>query len=204
MLVTLEGLDGSGKTTVWEALRDVHPDATFTTEPTSGETGSWYGEAVYRSIQDEDADPLAELFLYTADHADHLTRVIEPALERGDLVISDRYSDSRYAYQGATLAEDGRITRPLEYVVGIHSAFSIEPDLTIYLDIDPETAAARAGATNKFERAEYLSRVRDNYERLIERDPDRFVRIDATQSPEVVLERVEDALENRIDARYED
>ncbi len=194
MLVTLEGLDGSGKTTVWEALQDVYPGATFTTEPTSGETGSWYGEAVYRSIGDDDADPLAEPFLYTADHADHLTRVIEPALERGELVISDRYSDSRYAYQGATLEADGRITRPLEYVVGIHSAFSIEPDLTIYLDLDPETAAARAGTTNKFERAEYLSRVRDNYERLIERDPGRFVRVDATQPPEVVLERVENVL----------
>ncbi|MFC4436618.1 MULTISPECIES: dTMP kinase [Natrialbaceae] len=202
MLVTLEGLDGSGKTTVWEALHDVYPDATFTTEPTSGETGSWYGEAVYRSIEDDDADPLAELFLYTADHADHLSRVIEPALERGDLVISDRYSDSRFAYQGATL--EGVITRPLEYVVGIHRAFSVEPDLTIYLDLDPETAAARAGTTNKFERAEYLSGVRDNYERLIERDPNRFVRVDATQPPEIVLERVEEVVANALEANEAD
>ena len=189
MLITLEGLDGSGKTTVWEALQDVYPDATFTSEPTSGETGSWYGEAVYRSIEDDDADPLAELFLYTADHADHLSRLIEPALERGELVVSDRYSDSRYAYQGASL--EGVITRPMEYVIGIHRAFSIDPDLTIYLDVEPETAAARAGSTNKFERAEYLSRVRANYERLLERDPHRFVRVDADQPPEVVLDRVE-------------
>jgi dTMP kinase len=197
MLVTLEGLDGSGKTTVWEALQDVYPEATFTREPTND---SWYGEAVYRSIEDEDADPLAELFLYTADHADHLSRVIEPALERDDLVISDRYSDSRYAYQGATLETDGRITRPLEYVVGIHRAFSVDPELTIYLDLDPETAATRAGTTNKFERAAYLSRVRDNYERLIERDPGRFVRVDATQPPEVVLDRIENVLADVLDA----
>ncbi len=189
MLITLEGLDGSGKTTVWEALQDVYPDATFTREPTN----SWYGDAVYRSIEDDDADPLAELFLYTADHADHLSRVIEPALERGDLVISDRYSDSRYAYQGATL--EGEVTRPVEYVIGVHRAFTVDPDLTLYLDVDPETAAARAGATNKFERAEYLAAVRDNYERLLERDAGRFVRIDATQPPEVVLERVEEVLE---------
>ncbi len=189
MLITLEGLDGSGKTTVWEALQDVYPDATFTREPTN----SWYGDAVYRSIEDDDADPLAELFLYTADHADHLSRVIEPALERGDLVISDRYSDSRYAYQGATL--EGEVTRPMEYVIGVHRAFTVDPDLTLYLDVDPETAAARAGATNKFERAEYLAAVRDNYERLLERDAGRFVRIDATQPPEVVLERVEEVLE---------
>ncbi|WP_312909125.1 dTMP kinase [Natronosalvus caseinilyticus] len=198
MLVTLEGLDGTGKTTVWEALHDVYPDATFTREPTSGETGSWYGKAVYRSIEDDDADSLAELFLYTADHADHLSRVIEPALKRGDLVISDRYSDSRYAYQGATL--EGRITRPMEYIVGIHRAFTTDPDLTIYLDLDPETAAARAGATNKFEHAAYLSQVRANYERLLENEPDRFVRVDASQPPEDVLEAVESVLADRLEA----
>ncbi|WP_408959351.1 dTMP kinase [Natrinema sp. 74] len=193
MLVTLEGLDGSGKTTVWEALRDRYPEATFTREPTDD---SWYGDAVYRSIEDDDADPLAELFLYTADHADHLSRVIEPALERGALVISDRYSDSRFAYQGATLERSERVdlADPLEYVADVHRPFSVEPDLTIYLDLDSETAAARAGTTNKFERAEYLAAVRDNYERLIERDPDRFVRVDATQSPDAVLEAVTDAL----------
>ena len=188
MLITLEGLDGSGKTTVWEALHDVYPDATFTREPTR----SWYGEAVYRSIQDDDADSLAELFLYTADHADHLSRVIEPALERGDLVISDRYSDSRYAYQGATL--ENELTRPMEYIMGIHRAFTIDPDLTIYLDLDPETAAARSGSTNKFERAEYLARVRANYERLLDDEPGRFVRIDATQPPEDVITSVENVI----------
>ncbi|WP_290818724.1 dTMP kinase [Halovivax sp.] len=192
MLVTLEGIDGSGKTTVWEALVAEFPDATFTREPTD----SRYGDAVYESIADEDADPLAELFLYTADHADHLARVIEPALERGDLVISDRYADSRYAYQGATL--EGEIDRPMAYVRGIHAAFTIEPDLTLYFDLDPETAAARAGSTNKFERADYLARVRENYEHLLEHDPHRFVRIDATQPPEDVIEGairvVEDAV----------
>src|SRR6056297_2991479 len=104
MLVTLEGLDGSGKTTVWERLRaDDAVDATFTREPTD----SWYGESVQRSIDDDDADSLAELFLYTADHAAHPADTVRPALEAGELVVSDRYSDSRYAYQGATLAGTG-------------------------------------------------------------------------------------------------
>jgi len=193
MLVTLEGLDGSGKTTVWEALRERYPAATFTREPTND---SWYGDAVYRSIDDDDADSLAELFLYTADHADHLSRVIEPALERGDLVISDRYSDSRFAYQGATLETYDRLAvdDPLEYVVDVHEPFTIEPDLTIYLELDPETAADRAGTTNKFERAAYLESVYANYERLLERDPDRFVRVDATQEPDAVLEAVDGVL----------
>ena len=190
MLVTLEGIDGSGKTTVAEALRESLPGETvFTREPTD----SWYGEAVERSLGDADADPLAELFLYTADHADHLSRVVEPALADGALVVSDRYVDSRYAYQAATL--DGVVRRPLEYVMGIHEPFTRTPDATLYLDVPPETGAERAGAADKFETAGYLAAVRANYERLIEAEPERFVRIDATRSPEAVVEAAETALE---------
>jgi len=190
MLVTLEGIDGSGKTTVWEHLREtLAVDAvTFTREPTD----SWYGDAVYRSIRDDDADPLAELFLYTADHADHLSRVVRPALADGDLVVSDRYADSRYAYQGATLASV--VDDPLEYVREIHAPFTRVPDLTLYFDVPPAVGAERSGATNKFEEADYLTAVRDNYERLVAADPDRFVRIDATRSPEVVAAAAEDAV----------
>lgn len=195
MLVTLEGLDGTGKTTVWEALQPRYPDAVFTHEPTD----SWYGDAVTRSIADDGADPLAELFLYTADHADHLSRVVRPALSERKLVISDRYSDSRFAYQGATLATETELDRPMEYVRGIHRAFSRPPDLTLYLDLDPKTAAERAGATNKFEQVDYLSEVRANYERLIRAEPGRFVRIDASQSPETVVERCERILADRVD-----
>ncbi|MBX0287517.1 dTMP kinase [Haloarcula salinisoli] len=191
MLVTLEGLDGSGKTTVWERLRaDDEVEATFTREPTD----SWYGEAVMRSIQNDGADSLAELFLYTADHAAHLADTVRPALEDDSLVVSDRYSDSRYAYQGATLADSDHFDDPLAYVKQVHEPWTRPPDLTVYLDLDPETAARRSGATNKFETAEYLADVRANYERLIDAEPDRFVRVDATQDPETVYEQVRDAL----------
>lgn len=192
MLITLEGLDGSGKTTVWEALHDEF-DATFTREPTE----TWYGEAVNRSIADDDADPIAELFLYTADHAAHLSRTVRPALDEGKLVVSDRYSDSRYAYQGAAL--DGVVKRPMEYVRGVHQPWTRPPDLTIYLDADPETGAARSGATNKFEQAGYLAAVQANYEQLVEYEPERFVRVDASESPEDVVEAVEAALEQVIE-----
>ncbi len=196
MLITLEGIDGSGKTTACEALQDALPAETvFTREPTE----SWYGEAVNRSIADDDADPMAELFLYTADHADHLSRVVRPALDDGKVVVSDRYSDSRYAYQGATLAD--RLDRPMAYVKGVHEPFTRKPDATLYFDVPPETGAERAGATNKFETADYLGRVQENYERLIDAEPNRFVRIDATRSPEEVLEAAErvvsDLLEDR-------
>lgn len=194
MLLTLEGIDGSGKTTCMEALRELPRlgDATFTCEPTN----SWYGEAVRRSVADEDADPLAELFLYTADHAAHLTRTVRPALERGEVVVSDRYSDSRYAYQGATLAD--RFDDAVAFVRDVHQPWTRPPDVTIYIDVDPETGARRSGATNKFETASYLSAVRDNYERLIAEEPDRFVRIDGSRPVERVradvLETVESLL----------
>jgi dTMP kinase len=190
MLVTLEGIDGSGKTTAREGLREAFPDAVFTREPTD----SWYGDAVRRSIEDDDADPLAELFLYTADHAAHLDRTVRPALDRGDLVISDRYVDSRYAYQAAAL--EGVIDDPLAYVRRVHRPFTRRPNLTLYFDVDPETGTRRSGATNKFEQLAFLRSVRERYEVVIASDPDRFVRIDATRSPDAVLEEAIEAIES--------
>jgi dTMP kinase len=195
MLITLEGIDGGGKTTVAEGLESTLPaDRTvFTREPTD----SWYGAAVERSIHDEDADSLAELFLYTADHADHLSRVVRPALADGKLVVSDRYSDSRYAYQGATLA--GTLEDPIEYVRDVHEPFTRPPDATLYFDLPPEVGAERAGATNKFEAAAYLETVRENYERLIDAEPERFHRIDATRSEDAVLERAREIVTDLIE-----
>jgi len=185
MLVTLEGLDGSGKTTVWERLEAAREEGyTFTREPTT----SWYGEAVRRSIETDGADPLAEMFLFTADHADHLQRVVRPALSRGDVVVSDRYSDSRYAYQGAAIED--RIDDPVAFVQSVHEPFTRPPDLTIYLEVDPETAVERSGATNKLEQLAFLESVAENYETLIDADPDRFVRVDATQPFDAVREAV--------------
>jgi dTMP kinase len=195
MLVTLEGIDGSGKTSAWQALGEAHPDATLTREPTD----SWYGDAVYRSIEDPDADPLAELFLYTADHAAHLASTVRPALSAGDLVISDRYSDSRYAYQAATLAASEshgeRFDDPLAFVRAVHEPWTRPPDATVYFDVAPETGAERAGSTNKFEQVQFLTRVRENYERLLSEEPDRFVRIDANRELEAVLEDALEAVE---------
>jgi dTMP kinase len=188
MLITLEGIDGSGKTTVWEGLAET-VDGTYTREPTA----SWYGEAVERSLREDDADPLAELFLYTADHADHLSRLVRPALEAGETVVSDRYADSRYAYQGATL--QGVVDDPMAYVRRIHEPFTRVPDLTLYFDVPPDVGAERSAGANKFERAEHLERVRDNFERLLAEDPDRFVRIDATDDPDAVLAAAREAIE---------
>ncbi|MFB6153880.1 MAG: dTMP kinase [Halodesulfurarchaeum sp.] len=194
MLVTLEGLDGSGKTSVWERLQAGRSDGfTFTREPTP----TWYGDAVRRSIDTPDADPLAELFLFTADHAAHLQDTIRPALERGEVVLSDRYSDSRYAYQGAAI--EGRVPDPVGYVQEVHRPFTREPDLTLYLDVDPETGATRSGSTNKLEQIEFLERVQGIYEDLLSAEPERFVRVDADRELAAVLATIEEILEERVD-----
>ena len=193
-LITLEGLDGSGKSTICESLQNILPEVTFTREPTD----SWYGDLVTESMYNDDADSLAELFLFTADHAAHLSRVIRPSLASGTTVISDRYADSRFAYQAAAL-DNSRIDSPLEYIQSIHEPFSRRPDATIYLDIDPETAVTRAGATNKFERVQYLERVATQYEQLIAAEPTRFYRVDATQSIVDVKEDVNTILRTILD-----
>ena len=190
MLLTIEGLDGSGKTTAIEAIQhsSLCSDAVYTREP----TGSWYGDAVRRSVGDDEADSLAELFLYTADHAAHLAHTVRPALSRGQVVISDRYSDSRYAYQGATLAD--RFDDALSFVRQVHQPWTRPPDVTLYLDVGPETGAERSGVTNKFETVSFLTAVESNYERLISEEPDRFIRIDATQPEAAVTTDVLEAV----------
>jgi dTMP kinase len=193
MLITLEGIDGSGKTTVWEVLGEEFPEFVRTREPTE----TWYGEAVNRSVGDDDADSLAELFLYTADHANHLSETVRPALADGKVVVSDRYSDSRYAYQAVSIEE--HVKRPLEYIRGIHQPWTRPPDATLYFDVDPETGAARSGATNKFEQAAFLSQVQRNYERLVDAEPERFVRIDASRSPEEVINSAVDVVERLLE-----
>nr|WP_269850421.1 dTMP kinase [Methanosarcina horonobensis] len=127
----------------------------FTREPTRG---TLTGNAVENAIQSE-TDQLAELFLFTADHAEHLAKLIKPALENGKTVISDRYSDSRYAYQGVTLKD--RLENPLEWVKSLHREWTIVPDLTFLFDIEPETAVERCGKRGeqtKFEKNRILTK----------------------------------------------
>lgn len=190
-LITLEGIDGSGKSTVAERLQK-NPEIkafkpVFTREPTRG---TLTGNAVEKAIQ-SDTDQLAELFLFTADHAEHLAKLVKPALESGKLVISDRYSDSRYAYQGVTLKT--RLENPLEWVKDLHRGWTIVPDLTFLFDIRPEVSIERCGKRgeqSKFEKLEFLRRVREIFLRLAAEDPERFIVIDAFRSPEYIEKEV--------------
>ncbi len=186
-LITLEGIDGTGKSSIAKMLKKRFPDAVFTREPTK----SRIGRAVKRSIE-SDGDPLAELFLFVADHAEHIAKVIKPALSAGKIVISDRYSDSRYAYQGATLSD--MFDDSVAWVQGLHRGWTVVPDLTILFTIDPEIAVSRCGIRGektKFEKIEFLKKVQDNFLRLAGEEPHRFVIIDAGEELETVGRKVE-------------
>ena len=199
MLVTLEGIDGAGKSTVVEGMRESEKiDAVFTREPTD----SWLGDAVERSIQDDDSVPLTDLFLFVADHADHIERVVKPALADGEVVVCDRYVDSRYAYQGAVLAErdEDVFEDALGWVRGVHEGWTVVPDLTLLLDLPPDEAVKRLdGGTMKFERTDFLRKVRQNYLKLAD-DKERFVVVDATQGVDEVVGRCVGEVESNFDS----
>ena len=187
-LVTFEGIDGSGKSTMLSLLQasdakaPLFPNGTvFTREPTK-ETLT--GKAVYAAIGNN-VDPLSELFLFLADHAAHLNDTVRPALNAGKLVISDRYSDSRCAYQGATLKNT--IPDAFDFVCRLHEPWTIKPDLTFLFDISPEVSCSRCkdrGAQTKFERVDFLNEVRKNFKQLAKDEPKRFVILDAEKKPE--------------------
>ena len=190
-LITLEGIDGSGKSTVANRLQE-NPELKdyeliFTREPTRG---TLTGTAVEKAIQ-SDTDQLAELLLFTADHAEHLAKLIKPSLKAGKSVVSDRYSDSRYAYQGVTLKS--RLADPLKWIKNLHKDWTITPDLTFLFDISPEISVERCGKRgdcSKFEKIEFLAGVRENFFRLASEEPERFIIIDASQAPENIEKEV--------------
>jgi len=191
-LITLEGIDGSGKSTI-TSLLNLNPrfaDFVFTREPTT----DWIGEVVNRAIH-SDTDNLAELLLFTADHAEHISKLLLPALECGKNVISDRYSGSRYAYQAVTLKE--RFPDPMQWIQDIHKGWTIDPDMTILFDIDPKIAVERCdkrGAQTKFEKIGFLEEVRANYLRLAADNPERFLVINTDRVIELVEKDVLDAI----------
>jgi len=127
-----------------------------------------------------------------ADHAGHIAKVIRPALAEGKIVFSDRYSDSRYAYQGVTLSDD--FDDAVAWVQGIHRGWTVMPDMTILFTIDPAVAVSRCGVRGektKFEKLEFLTNVQDNFLRLAGEEPSRFVIIDAGAELENVGLQVE-------------
>ena len=176
MLVTIEGIDGSGKSSLISSLQTLLCDLSpvFTREPGS----TWVGDQVRRAVA-ERADPVCEALLFGADHAVHLSTLVRPALKHGRLVISDRYSDSRYAYQQETLK--GYIDDPLAWLQELHAGWTIRPDLTFLIVLPVDEALVRIGekqSREHFENHNLLEKVQEHYLTIAESDPSRFVLID--------------------------
>lgn len=198
MLITLEGIDGSGKSTLLEALKELLSDLdpVFTREPGA----TWVGDSVRRAIA-EQIDPVTEATLFVADHAAHLARIVRPALAGGRLVISDRYSDSRYAYQSVTL--QGLIPEPERWLRAMHNSWSIIPDKTFLCVLPVNEALTRLKPDRQrehFERFETLEKVQNNYLSYARNEPLRFVIVDAMLSPKTVAGFVAGAIRTEWDA----
>lgn len=192
--ITLEGGDGSGKTTqsnllaAW--LEGEGRTVVRTREPGGSEVGQLIRDIVLHHRGD--IAPRAEALLYAADRAHHVATVVRPAIERGDIVLQDRYLDSSVAYQGAGRVLDATEVRDLS----LWAAEGALPDLTLLLDLDPATARTRLDADDKpfdrleAEREEFHGRVRDAYLALAEAEPARFLVLDAAERPEAIADRI--------------
>jgi dTMP kinase len=199
VLITIEGIDGSGKSTLHSALMEPLADLSpvFTREPGA----TWIGDQVRRAIAEE-IDPVAEALLFIADHAAHLAKVVRPALAQGRPVISDRYLDSRYAYQAAML--EGAVPRPMDWLKQVHDAWTIVPDLTILLVLPVDLALARLGPGRKrehFEQPAFLERVQKNYLALAEEEPARFVLVEAEKEREEIIRFCSDLIRQTCESR---
>lgn len=199
--ITFEGTEGTGKSTQIERLARrlgaAGHTVVVTFEPGGTELGQRLRKLLLRPAHDP-MDPMTELLLYSADRAQHLTEVILPALERGDLILCDRYLDATLAYQGF-----GR-RLGVERILEIHSHPPLDrrPHYTILLDLEPATAVERARSRNigsglddsegrfERERLDFHDRVRSGYLQLAAAEPGRFRIVDAAGDADEVEGRV--------------
>jgi dTMP kinase len=195
--ITFEGIDGSGKSTQLRmlagTLRSRGVDCLTTREPGGTPLGRRLREAFLET--EETVAPIAELLLFAADRAQHVELLIKPALEEGRIVISDRYADATYAYQGAGRGfPEETVNQIIELATG-----RLKPDLTLFFDISEETAIQRMRARKEVgenvnrmdvETAEFYADVRAAYLRIAGREQQRFRVIDANGSVEEIQTRV--------------
>jgi dTMP kinase len=185
LFITFEGGDGTGKSTqvrlLTEWLAEQGRAVVSTREPGGTEVGTALRDIVLHHRGE--VDPRAEALLYAADRAQHIGTLVRPALERGDVVVQDRYIDSSVAYQGA-----GRVLDAAEIKrISLWATGDLVPDLTVLLDLPGDVARARLAKEQKtFDRLEnehddFHERVRAGFLQLAADEPDRFLVVDATQ-----------------------
>ena len=195
--MTFEGVDGSGKSTQAELLRDALAaegrEVVLTREPGGTELGERVRELV---LDGPEMTPWAEAALFAAARAELVATVVRPALERGADVVSDRYVDSSLAYQG--IARGVGVEHVLE--LNLHVVQGLMPDATVLLLLDPAEAGRRAGETDRLERegAGFHARVDAAYRELAERFPDRIVALDGGLPADELSEVIRERLRSRI------
>ena len=193
MFIVLEGIDGSGKTTLAKMLSErlsYKYKVFLTEEPTK----TWVGKDVRRAIEEE-KNPYTQALLFFADRAEHID-AMRKHLMRGYVVISDRYVYSTYAYQGAQLQGIMDFKSALQWFQWIYEPMRLDPDAVIYVDIEPEAGLRRIYGREKkekFEKAEFLQRVREYYLKMAEEMG--FVVLDGSQPVERVFSEMLEKLE---------
>jgi dTMP kinase len=198
--ISFEGIDGAGKSTHIEPaaarLRDAGRVVTVTREP----GGTTLAERLRDMILRTPMDGVTETLLVFAARRDHVARVIKPALGRGEVVLCDRFTDATFAYQGYGRGQDLTLIERLEAVV----QEGLQPDLTLWFDLDPTIAAQRRAAARAADRFEaedlaFFERVRAGYVARVRAAPGRFCRIDASLARDQVERQIVAALHACID-----
>jgi dTMP kinase len=203
MFITFEGPEGSGKTTqiplLVEHLKSRGLDVLQVREPGGTPIGNQIRDILH-DMKNDAMDSRAELLLYSASRAQLVGQVLRPHLERGGIIVCDRYADSTMAYQGY-----GRgLSLELLRQITLFATAGLSPDLTLFLDIDPEQGLARRHASGEeWNRMDALAldfhrRVREGYTRLIELEPQRWTKIDASKPIDLVHQAIRAAVESRL------
>ncbi|MCR4513648.1 dTMP kinase [Aeromicrobium sp. 50.2.37] len=196
VFIALEGGEGGGKSTQSRLLHDwltaQGTPVLLTREPGGTEVGARLRSIVLDPATG-DLSPRTEALVYAADKAEHVDAVVLPALERGEVVVTDRYVDSTLAYQGAGRAIDAV---ELEHVARWATA-DLRPHLTVVLDLDPRIGLSRAGEPDRIEAEplDFHQRVREHFLALAAADPAHYLVLDADQPPEVVHAAIRAAVE---------
>jgi dTMP kinase len=199
MFITFEGPDGSGKT------RQIQPTANFlrgrgftvftAREPGGTSIGDQVRE-ILMNLENTSMNPRTETLLFCAARAQLVNEVIRPHLDRGEIVMLDRYADSTMAYQGYGHQNDLALIRSLlDFATG-----GLKPDLTLLLDLDPEEGLRRrqvnGGEWNRLDayQLQYHQRVRQGYITMADAEPERWRVVDASQPPDMVQSKIQDVL----------
>ena len=201
MLISFEGIDGCGKSTQVRLLGGYFERQGERPLLVREPGGSELSERVRALLLDPglDVQPRAELLLFSAARAQLVSEVVRPALERGQVVIADRFFDSTTAYQGA-----GRGLAEAEWLRDFHAFVTggLAPDRTYFIDVPPDLAAARRGADrDRMESAgePFFDRVREGYRRLAAAEPERVITLDGTQPVQAIHAAIVADVETRLE-----